>query len=104
MRVNMIVQQGEHDCTTRFENAYGTEFRELSVSLASVDSARTTHQHLADVIAAISQMVLIANDNLIAGILNKNRNGLVTGLWQSLDLRARHFAALASPNRGLQAN
>jgi hypothetical protein len=31
----------------------------------------------ADVIAAIRQLVLIANDDLIAGIVN--RNGLVTG-------------------------
>src|SRR4029077_327032 len=31
----------------------------------------------ADVIAAVRQLVLIANDDLIAGILN--RNGLVTG-------------------------
>ena len=31
----------------------------------------------ADVIAAVRQLVLIANDNLIAGILN--RNGLATG-------------------------
>jgi hypothetical protein len=31
----------------------------------------------ADVITAVRQLVLIANDDLIAGILN--RNGLVTG-------------------------
>ena len=45
-------------------------------------------------IAAVRQLMLIANDDLIAGILN--RNGLVTGLWQSLDARACHLAALLS--------
>src|SRR5262245_28924816 len=35
----------------------------------------------ADVIAAVRQLVLIANDDLIAGILN--RNGLVTGYANS---------------------
>ena len=34
-------------------------------------------------IAAVRQLVLIANDDLIAGILN--RNGLRDGPWQSLD-------------------
>ena len=52
-------------------------------------------------IAAVRQLVLIANDDLIAGILN--RNGLVTGLWQSLDARACHLAALLSRHRRLQA-
>ena len=55
----------------------------------------------ADVIAAVRQLVLIANDDLIADILN--RNGLVTGLWQSLDARACHLAALLSRHRRLQA-
>jgi DNA invertase Pin-like site-specific DNA recombinase len=52
----------------------------------------------ADVIAAVRQLVLIANDNLIAGILN--RNGLVTGhgnRWtreRVTSLRSHHCIAL----------
>jgi len=50
-----------------------------------------------DVIAAVRQLVLIANDDLIAGILN--RNSLVTQ-WQSLDARTGHVTALASSHPG----
>ena len=50
-----------------------------------------------DVIAAVRQLVLIANDDLIAGILN--RNSLVTQ-WQSLDARTGHITALASSHPG----
>ena len=51
----------------------------------------------ADVIAAVRQLVLIADDDLIAGILN--RNSLVTQ-WQSLDARTGHITALASSHPG----
>jgi hypothetical protein len=50
-----------------------------------------------DVIAAVRQLVLIANDDLIAGILN--RNGLVRQ-WQSLDARTGHVTALTSSHPG----
>lgn len=36
-----------------------------------------------DIVEAVRQLVLIANDDVIAGVLN--RNGLTTGKWQSLD-------------------
>ena len=55
----------------------------------------------ADVIAAVRQLVLIANDNLIAGILN--RNGLVTGhgnRWtreRVTSLRSHHRIAVYKP-------
>jgi hypothetical protein len=55
----------------------------------------------ADVIAAVRQLVLIANDNLIAGILN--RNGLVTGYgnrWtreRVTSLRSHHHIAVYKP-------
>jgi len=55
----------------------------------------------ADVIAAVRQFVLIANDNLIAGILN--RNGLVTGYgnrWtreRVTSLRSHHRIAVYKP-------
>jgi len=55
----------------------------------------------ADVIAAIRQLVLIANDDLIAGILN--RNGLVTGhgnRWtreRVTSLRSHHRMAVFKP-------
>ena len=55
----------------------------------------------ADVIAAVRQLVLIANDNLIAGILN--RNGLVTGYgnrWtreRVTSLRSHHDIAVYKP-------
>ena len=55
----------------------------------------------ADVIAAVRQLVLIANDNLIAGILN--RNGLVTGYgnrWtreRVTSLRSHHRIAVYKP-------
>jgi hypothetical protein len=63
----------------------------------------------ADVIAAVRQLVLIADDNLIAGILN--RNGLVTGYgnrWtreRVTSLRSHHRIAVYKPaddelNRG----
>jgi hypothetical protein len=38
---------------------------------------RAAQQHLTDIIAAVRQLVLIANDELIAGILNRNK--LATG-------------------------
>jgi len=47
----------------------------------------------ADVIAAVRQLMLIANDDLIAGILN--RNGLVTGhgnRWTRERVTSRNFA------------
>jgi hypothetical protein len=55
----------------------------------------------ADVIAAVRQLVLIANDDLIAGILN--RNGLVTGhgnRWtreRVTSLRSHHRIAVYKP-------
>jgi hypothetical protein len=55
----------------------------------------------ANVIAAVRQLVLIANDNLIAGILN--RNGLVTGhgnRWtreRVTSLRSHHCIAVYKP-------
>jgi DNA invertase Pin-like site-specific DNA recombinase len=55
-----------------------------------------------DVIAAVRQLVLIANDALIAGILN--RNGLVTGhgnRWtreRVTSLRSHHHIALFKPS------
>jgi DNA invertase Pin-like site-specific DNA recombinase len=55
----------------------------------------------ADVIVAVRQLVLIANDNLIAGILN--RNGLVTGYgnrWtreRVTSLRSHHHIAVYKP-------
>jgi DNA invertase Pin-like site-specific DNA recombinase len=55
----------------------------------------------ADVIAAVRQLVLIANDDLIAGILN--RNGLVTGYgnrWtreRVTSLRSHHGIAVFKP-------
>ena len=55
----------------------------------------------ADVIAAVRQLVLIANDDLIAGILN--RNGLVTGYgnrWtreRVTSLRSYHGIAVYKP-------
>ena len=55
----------------------------------------------ADVIAAVRQLVLIANDNLIAGILN--RNGLVTGYgnrWtreRVTSLRSHHRITVYKP-------
>jgi DNA invertase Pin-like site-specific DNA recombinase len=55
----------------------------------------------ADVIAAVRHLVLIANDNLIAGILN--RNGLVTGhgnRWtreRVTSLRSHHHIAVYKP-------
>jgi hypothetical protein len=55
----------------------------------------------ADVIAAVCQLVLIANDDLIAGILN--RNGLVTGhgnRWtreRVTSLRSHHGIAVYKP-------
>ena len=55
----------------------------------------------ADVIAAVRQLVLIANDDLIAGILN--RNGLVTGYgnrWtreRVTSLRSHHDIAVYKP-------
>ena len=55
----------------------------------------------ADVIAAVRQLVLIANDDLIAGILN--RNGLVTGYgnrWtreRVTSLRSHHGIAVYKP-------
>ncbi len=55
----------------------------------------------ADVIAAVRQLVLIASDNLIAGILN--RNGLVTGYgnrWtreRVTSLRSHHRIAVYKP-------
>jgi DNA invertase Pin-like site-specific DNA recombinase len=55
----------------------------------------------ADVIAAVRQLVLIANDNVIAGILN--RNGLVTGhgnRWtreRVTSLRSHHRIAVYKP-------
>ena len=55
----------------------------------------------ADVIAAVRQLVLIANDDLIAGILN--RNGLVTGYgnrWtreRVTSLRSHHRIAVHKP-------
>jgi DNA invertase Pin-like site-specific DNA recombinase len=55
----------------------------------------------ADVIAAVRQLVLIANDDLIAGILN--RNGLVTGhgnCWtreRVTSLRSHHRIAVYKP-------
>ena len=55
----------------------------------------------ADVIAAVRQLVLIANDDLIAGILN--RNGLVTGYgnrWtreRVTSLRSHHRIAVYKP-------
>jgi hypothetical protein len=55
----------------------------------------------ADVIAAVRQLVLIANDDLIAGILN--RNGLVTGhgnRWtreRVTSLRSHHRIAIYRP-------
>ena len=55
----------------------------------------------ADVIAAVRQLVLIANDDLIAGILN--RNGLKTRPWQPMDPRACDVAALALSHPGVQA-
>ncbi|MER8390017.1 hypothetical protein NKH14_31945 [Mesorhizobium sp. M1380] len=53
----------------------------------------------ANVIAAIRHLVLIATEDLIAGILN--RNGLMTGAWQSLDTGAGHCAQVASQDPGL---
>jgi DNA invertase Pin-like site-specific DNA recombinase len=56
---------------------------------------------LADVVAAVRQLVLIANDNLIAGILN--RNGLVTGYgnrWtreRVTSMRSHHRIAVYKP-------
>ncbi len=63
----------------------------------------------ADVIAAVRQLVLIATDDVIAGILN--RNGLLTGYgyrWtreRVTSLRSHHRIAVYSPpmtetNRG----
>jgi hypothetical protein len=58
----------------------------------------------ADVIAAVRQLVLIANDNVIAGILN--RNGLVTGYgnrWtreRVTSLRSHHRIAVYKPAEG----
>jgi DNA invertase Pin-like site-specific DNA recombinase len=55
----------------------------------------------ADVIAAVRQLVLIANDNVIAGVLN--RNGLVTGYgnrWtreRVTSLRSHHRIAVYKP-------
>ena len=55
----------------------------------------------ADMIAAVRQLVLIANDDLIAGILN--RNGLVTGYgnrWtreRVTSLRSHHRIAVYKP-------
>ena len=55
----------------------------------------------ADVIVAVRQLVLIANDDLIAGILN--RNGLVTGYgnrWtreRVTSLRSHHRIAVYKP-------
>src|SRR5215471_8395880 len=55
----------------------------------------------ADVIAAVRQLVLIANDDLIAGILN--RNGLATGYgnrWtreRVTSLRSHHGIAVYKP-------
>src|SRR5215831_8353486 len=55
----------------------------------------------ADVIAAVRQLVLIANDDLIAGILN--RNGLVTGYGNRCtrervtSLRSHHGIAVYKP-------
>jgi len=55
----------------------------------------------ADVIAAVRQLVLIANDDLVAGILN--RNGLLTGYgnrWtreRVTSLRSHHRIAVYKP-------
>jgi hypothetical protein len=55
----------------------------------------------ADVIAAVRQLVLIANDDLIAGVLN--RNGLVTGYGNRstrervTSLRSHHRMAVYKP-------
>jgi hypothetical protein len=56
----------------------------------------------ADIIAAVRHLVLIGNDDLIAGILN--RNGLITGHGNRWTRRARHFASLTSPHPGVQAS
>jgi hypothetical protein len=62
--------------------------------------ARSAQQHLG-VIAAVRQLVLIANDDLIAGILN--RNGLVTGngnRWtreRVTSLRSHHRIPVRKP-------
>src|SRR6516225_8307609 len=60
----------------------------------------------ADVIAAVRQLVLIANDDLIAGILN--RNGLVTGYgnrWtreRVTSLRSHHGIAVQPADDGIE--
>ena len=55
----------------------------------------------ADVIAAVRQLVLIANDDLIAGILN--RNGLVTGNGNRWTRERVTSLRSHSPHPGLQA-
>jgi hypothetical protein len=55
-----------------------------------------------NIIEAVRRLVLIASDDLIAGLL-KNRNGLVTAKRQSLDARARHLNALELSHSGVQA-
>ena len=58
----------------------------------------------ADIIAAVRQLVLIANDDLIAGILN--RNGLVTGngnRWtreRVTSMRSHYRIPVFKPRRG----
>jgi hypothetical protein len=47
-----------------------------------------------DIIEAVRQLVLIANDDLIAGLLNRNK--LTAGHGKPLDARARNLPALAS--------
>jgi hypothetical protein len=55
----------------------------------------------ADIIAAVRQLVLIANDKSLRRHPQPER--IADRPWQSLDPRARHFAALASPHCRLQA-
>ena len=54
----------------------------------------------ADILAAVRQLVLIASDDLIAGILN--RNGLLTGNGNRWT-RTRHCAPVASQDSGVSA-
>jgi len=55
----------------------------------------------ADIIAAVAQLALIASDDLIAGLLN--RNGLKPAI-ETAGPRTRHLAALASSNPGVQGH
>ncbi|WP_439371709.1 recombinase family protein [Bradyrhizobium sp. DASA03120] len=55
----------------------------------------------ANIIEAVRQLVLIASDDLIAGLLN--RNGLKTRQRSSLDARACHLDALELSHPGVQA-